>query len=152
LAFEEYRLRWQLGDNPSRPDYQSRWGVNVEGWPSGADERSRTARAPGAEAEPEPPVPVEVAAAFPEFQFLGELGQGAFGRVYLAKQRGMAGRQVVLKVAASVAVETDLLSQLQHTNVVPVYSVHHTPTLHGVCMPYLGRTTLADVLRDLRGR
>jgi serine/threonine protein kinase len=152
LAFEEYRLRFQLGDNPSRREYQRRWGVRVEGWPAGSDERSRTSLLPAADSEAVAAVPAELAATFPEFLFLAELGEGAFGRVYLAKQKGLAGRQVVLKVAASVAVETHLLAQLQHTNVVPVYSVHHTATLHAVCMPYLGPTTLADVLLDLRGR
>ncbi|MCA1686885.1 MAG: serine/threonine protein kinase, partial [Planctomycetia bacterium] len=38
------------------------------------------------------------------------------------------------------------------TNVVPVYSVHRRGPLQAVCMPYLGATTLADTLADLRSQ
>src|SRR5262249_36764565 len=33
-----------------------------------------------------------------------------------------------------------------------IYSVHHAGRLQAVCMPYFGRITLADVLRDLARR
>src|SRR5262249_9142922 len=39
---------------------------------------------------------------------------------------------------------------LQHTNIVPVYSVHRTGPLQVLCMPYFGATTLAVVVRELR--
>jgi hypothetical protein len=38
------------------------------------------------------------------------------------------------------------LALLRHPNVVPVYSVHRCGALQVICMPYLGRTTLADLL------
>src|SRR5262249_42197067 len=41
-------------------------------------------------------------------------------------------------------------ARLQHTNIVPIYSVHREGALQAVCMPYLGTTTLAHLLRDLR--
>lgn len=84
------------------------------------------------------------------FQIQSELGRGAFGRVYLARQGDLADRPVALKVSADVASETHALAQLQHTNIVPIYSVHRSGLLQAVCMPYLGSTTLADVLKDLR--
>jgi serine/threonine protein kinase/Tfp pilus assembly protein PilF len=101
----------------------------------------------------------EVAATAPEvgteflgFRLVAELGRGAFGRVYLALQETLANRQVVLKVSADMAGEAATLAQLLHTNVVPVYSIHDAAPLQAVCMPYLGRTTLADILKDITGR
>ena len=42
------------------------------------------------------------------------------------------------------------LARLQHTNVVPVYSVHDDGPVQVICMPYLGRVTIADLLREYR--
>ncbi|MFO0957414.1 MAG: protein kinase [Isosphaeraceae bacterium] len=84
------------------------------------------------------------------FRLEGELGRGAFGRVYLARQSDLNDRPVALKVSADTASETHALAQLQHTNIVPIYSVHRLGDLQAVCMPYLGHTTLADVLDDVR--
>ena len=84
------------------------------------------------------------------FHLCAELGRGAFGSVYLARQGDLANRLVALKVSADVSGETRVLAQLQHTNIVPVYSVHRSGPLQAVCMPYLGATTLADTLADLK--
>jgi eukaryotic-like serine/threonine-protein kinase len=91
-----------------------------------------------------------IGSEFLGFRLQEELGRGAFGRVYLARQTDMADRLVALKVSADVAQETNALAQLQHTNIVPIYSVHRSGPLQAVCMPYLGSTTLADVLCELR--
>jgi len=92
-------------------------------------------------------------AAFPQpgSEFLGfhlvrELGRGAFARVYLARQSGLANRPVALKVSVDLWGEAQMLAQLQHTNVVPLYSVHHASPFQLVCMPYLGAGTLEDVI------
>jgi serine/threonine protein kinase/tetratricopeptide (TPR) repeat protein len=87
---------------------------------------------------------------FHGFHLDAELGRGAFGRVFLARQGELAGRKVALKVSADVADESQTLAQLQHTNIVPVYSIHHTGPFRVVCMPYLGATTLGDVIRSVR--
>lgn len=101
----------------------------------------------------------EAAATLPEAggEFLGfkleeELGRGAFGRVYLARQGDLAGRPVALKIAYDVAGESRTLAQLQHTNIMPIYSFHKAGPFQAVCMPYFGRTTLAEVVRNVRGR
>jgi serine/threonine protein kinase/Tfp pilus assembly protein PilF len=86
------------------------------------------------------------------FHLIDELGRGAFGRVFLAQQRDLANRPVALKVATDLLGEPQMLAKLQHTNIVPVYSVHHAPPFHAVCMPYFGSTTLADVTRHLSHR
>jgi serine/threonine protein kinase len=85
------------------------------------------------------------------FRVRGELGRGAFACVYLAQQMDLAGRTVVLKVSGIEGDEPQTLAQLQHTNIVPIYSVHESPhrNLRAVCMPYFGGATLSRVLDQL---
>jgi len=92
----------------------------------------------------------EPGADFLGFRLVDELGRGAFARVYLARQGDLADRPVALKVSATLCDESQTLAQLQHTNIVPIYSVHTCGTLHAVCMPYFGATTLADIVGGLR--
>jgi serine/threonine protein kinase len=87
----------------------------------------------------------DVGQQFDGFELLQELGRGAFGRVFLALQTDLAHRYVVLKISARAPGEPEVLARLQHTNVVPIYSVHRQGPLQAVCMPYFGGTTLADV-------
>jgi serine/threonine protein kinase/Tfp pilus assembly protein PilF len=91
---------------------------------------------------------------FLDFQLVLELGRGAFARVYLATEPRLGGRLVALKVAWHGGAEAEILGRLQHPNVVPVHSVHAVPNtnLTAVCMPYLGSTTLSDVLDKLHAR
>ena len=86
------------------------------------------------------------------FRLIEELGRGAFGRVYLARQGDLAGRPVALKVACDIADESQTLAQMQHTNIVPIYSFHRVGQFQAVCMPYFGRTTLAHVVRHISDR
>jgi serine/threonine protein kinase/Flp pilus assembly protein TadD len=80
------------------------------------------------------------------FQLEEALGRGAFARVYLARQEALANRLVVLKVTTVHTDEPQTLARLRHTNIVPVYSVHESGAVQVVCMPYLGRITLAQVI------
>jgi tetratricopeptide (TPR) repeat protein len=41
---------------------------------------------------------------------------------------------------------------MQHTNIVPIYSFHRAGPFQAVCMPYFGRTTLAQIVKHLGGR
>jgi serine/threonine protein kinase/tetratricopeptide (TPR) repeat protein len=86
-----------------------------------------------------------------DFRLRKELGRGAFARVFLAEQAGLADRPVVLKVSAIDGDEPQTLAQLQHTNIVPIYSVHEDARagLRAVCMPYFGGDSLSRVLRTL---
>ncbi len=94
----------------------------------------------------------EAGTEFLGFRLISELGRGAFGRVYLAKQGDLAGRSVALKVAADVFDESQTLAKLQHTNIVPIYSIHKSGKLQAVCMPYFGTTTLADILSHVESQ
>jgi serine/threonine protein kinase/lipoprotein NlpI len=217
LAFEEFRLRRQAGEDPSPLEYRRRFGADTLDWPSSfldaidgdspaPDPACGSLPAPGGPAAGDVAAaatayrayrdsrgddPAHLEAAFasrgvapepaelfreldrsdsdladglaravtglpaPGSKFLGfrlesELGRGAFGRVYLARQSALAHRPVALKISADVLGETNALAQLQHTNIVPIYSVHRSGPLQAVCMPFLGSNTFADVLRELK--
>jgi serine/threonine protein kinase/tetratricopeptide (TPR) repeat protein len=83
------------------------------------------------------------------FRLRQELGRGAFARVFLAEQAALAGRPVVVKVSAIEGEEPQTLAQLQHTHIVPIYSVHEdVPAgVRAVCMPYFGGASLSRVLQ-----
>jgi serine/threonine protein kinase len=100
---------------------------------------------------PTPCLP-EAGDSFLGFRLLRELGRGAFGRVFLARQGDLADRPVVLKIASNLRGEVRTLAQLQHTNVVPLFSVHWADPFQAVCMPYLGATTLEHVLAHVQAR
>jgi serine/threonine protein kinase/tetratricopeptide (TPR) repeat protein len=217
IAFEEFRLRRQAGEDPSPLEYRRRFGADTLDWPSSfldsleggsgehasapGDPQARGVAGAGdvataaiayreyrdtrggdpARLEAEftsrgiPPGPAElfldldrsdsnladrlaravtgfptVGSTFLGFRLESELGRGAFGRVYLARQGDLANRPVALKISADVIGETHALAQLRHTNIVPIYSVHRSGPLQAVCMPYLGSGTFADVLRELK--
>lgn len=151
VAFEEYRLRHLAGEPVSLSDYRSRYGVD---WPTasarrlGAVDGDRSGRVAERLSDELP----AVGSRFLDFQLLRELGQGAFGRVYLAAQGELACRYVVLKISARHWTESQTLARLQHANIVPIYSYHRRGPLHAVCMPFFGATTLADVIGELAGR
>ncbi len=91
---------------------------------------------------------------FVGFRVVRELGRGAFARVYLATEPALGGRSVVLKVGMHGNAEAGILGRLRHDNIVPVYAMRED-LLTGrtvVCMPYLGATTLADVLEHAFAR
>jgi serine/threonine protein kinase/Flp pilus assembly protein TadD len=85
------------------------------------------------------------------FRLRHQLGRGAFASVYLAEQRDLACRPVVLKISAAEGIEHQTLARLQHTNIVPIFSVHEhrEAGLRAVCMPYFGGATLFSVLERL---
>jgi serine/threonine protein kinase/regulator of sirC expression with transglutaminase-like and TPR domain len=215
IAFEEFRLRRQAGEDPSPLEYRRRFGADTLDWPSsfldsldgdfgdcstpgdpeaagGAaagdlataatayreyrDNRSDPARLEAAlTSRGVPPGQAElfldlhlsdssladrvaravtgfppVGSMFLGFQLESELGRGAFGRVYLARQGGLANRSVALKISADGFSETHALAQLRHTNIVPIYSIHRSGPLYAICMPYVGSGTFADILRGLK--
>src|SRR5262249_31391351 len=86
------------------------------------------------------------------FRLRGELGRGAFARVFLAEQSSLADRPVVLKISGIEGTEPQTLAQLQHTHIVPINSIHEDPAagLRAVCMPYFGGASLSRVLEALR--
>jgi serine/threonine protein kinase/Flp pilus assembly protein TadD len=84
------------------------------------------------------------------FELLRLLGKGSFARVYLGKETALGNRLVALKVSQVESAEAEILGRLRHDNIVPVYSIQKDPYtgFNIVCMPFLGKTTLHDVLNS----
>ena len=101
-------------------------------------------------ASPGEMVDMIVGRRFLSFEILAELGAGIGGRVFLARQPALAERNVVLKVTRQKTIEAQRLASLQHSNIVPVYSVHDGEKLSAICMPYLGSTMLSHWVQHLR--
>jgi serine/threonine protein kinase len=82
------------------------------------------------------------------FQVLEKLGQGALASVYLCTDEDVAHRQVIVKAGRAASLEAHTLGLLKHPNIVPIYSApRHSPTEPAVlCMPFLGRSTLFDLI------
>ncbi|MSR58354.1 MAG: tetratricopeptide repeat protein [Planctomycetaceae bacterium] len=88
------------------------------------------------------------------YDLLDQLGEGAFSRVFLAQEQSLGGRQVVLKVTPLGSREARTLAELAHPQIVPVYSVRRDEDrgLTGICMPFLSRMTLFDVVDGVFAR
>lgn len=82
-----------------------------------------------------------------DFELAGFLGQGAFSKVYLARQKSLGGRYVAIKVVNQPLREASHLARLQHTGIVPLYSCHRVRDKWILCMPYSGSATLADWMK-----
>ncbi len=148
LAYTEYRQRVDQGETLDAEEFARRFPslqhslflfIEVqkllEQDPAFADTQSL-------HAWPEP------GQSFLGFSLVSELGRGAFARVFLATEPALGDRPVALKLSPGGNPEAEMLGKLRHANIVPVYSVQNDPQsgLTAVCMPYLGRTTLCDVL------
>jgi len=86
------------------------------------------------------------------FHLAKELGHGIRGRVFLASQPALADRPVVLKISSCDGGEHLSLARLQHTHIVPLYSVQDVVdrNLRILCMPYFGGATLSQIAERLR--
>lgn len=114
-------------------------------------EQSRLDAADGAVCLREPSWPA-VGEVVEGYTLLDELGRGAFARVFLARQSDLANRHVAVKISRRRTAEPQRMARLQHENIVPIFSLIEWSGLQLICMPYLGRETLADLLRTQRGR
>jgi serine/threonine protein kinase/tetratricopeptide (TPR) repeat protein len=154
IAYEEFRLRRQDGEPVEAAEYTERYAVETSGWPAVNGGLTRSVLPCGSWPGVAGAARDTTAGSFPrvgerfaDFELVELLGQGAFGVVFRARQQDLARRDVVLKVTAPRSVEPERLARLQHTNIVPIYSVHCDRELLGICMPFLGRRTLVDFLR-----
>jgi serine/threonine protein kinase len=148
LAYEEYRWRQRAGQRLSAGGFSQRFPALQRSLFLLIQVHSLLEQEPVLrEAQEAVPWP-RVGDCFLGFLLTAELGRGTFGRVYLARDSALGNREVALKLAPGGGEEAGLLGKLHHTNIVPVYSVQHDETtgLSAFCMPYLGRSTLADVL------
>ena len=86
-----------------------------------------------------------------DFEIISQLGRGAAGTVYLARQRSL-DRRVALKITRDVGSEALTMASLEHPHIVQVFSetveLQHSRRL--LCMQYVAGTTLAAVIQKLR--
>ena len=153
IAFEEFRLR-NINQEKIPPEViASRYDVSILDWPEVEFENGVSTTIRSAQAELKLnrgtlPAPGD---KFEEFRIIGRLGEGAYGTVMLAQQDDLAGRLMVLKFVPAVSQEDSFLARLQHTNIVPVYSIHGNDCFKAICMPFMGVATLQDLNRGLVG-
>ncbi len=154
LLFQDYRQRSLRGEAPSIEEYERRFPEQADSL-AGLFRRQDFLHSVGAASDPTPPLalPPVGAEAF-GFHLRHQLGEGAFARVFLAEQAELAGRPVVLKISDTSSDEPQTLAQLQHTHIVPIYSVHEDRAagLRAVCMPYFGGACLSRVLQAVQDR
>lgn len=144
LVLEEVQLRRAAGEHPRWDDYRQRFpdlAATIGKWLAGGDTNAFS----GATSKvPELTIGEQV----DDFFILKQLGQGAFARVYLARQESMQ-RLVALKATSRGSEEPQALSQLDHANVVRVYDqreIADPPTIL-LYMQYLAGGTLADCIK-----
>jgi len=154
LLFEEYLQRCRHGEEPNPTEYEERFPSQKAAF-AGVARQQEFLRAMGS-AESGSGLSLglpEVGTQVFGFLLCQELGRGSFARVFLAEQIALAGRPVVVKVSAIDGDEPQTLATLQHTNIVPIYSVHEDAAagLRVVCMPYFGGASLSRVLEAVFG-
>ena len=97
-----------------------------------------------------------------DYRLIREIGRGGMGVVYEAEQASL-GRRVALKVLSFAAVldarqlqrfrnEAQAAAQLQHTHIVPVYSVGCERGVHYYAMQYIDGLPLSAVIREFRSQ
>ncbi len=147
LAFEEYRLRLMSAEPVDSGVFARKYNVDTSQWPKSAANSQKT---PETELDSGVRIRLSPGESLLDFQIVGELGRGTFSRVYLARQTSLSGRLVVLKISSVRLREAERLARLQHTNIVPIYSVHEYQQHSVLCMPWFGSATLKDVIESLR--
>ena len=85
-----------------------------------------------------------------DFEIIRVLGKGAFGRVYLVRQMSL-GRLAALKVSPNYGHEGRTMAQLEHENIVQVFSESLSPDgkRRMLCMQYIAGSTLEDVVQSM---
>lgn len=158
LGFEEYRARMSRG----LPIELERWDwiphIEEDSWfkrVGSQDSSRRNELSPSR--FPNSPLVANVAkgkldlrigGTFDGFHLVAMLGRGAFSEVFLATQPELASRYVALKIVRRTLNEPGNLARLQHTGIIPLYSIHRIREYTALCMPYFGAATLADWFRN----
>ncbi|WP_337175797.1 protein kinase [Paludisphaera sp.] len=157
LVYREYRMAAEAGLEPSMSAYLERFPEH-----RGALERLLTLDAAcpdsllgrlGALDGDDDPLPIAGDAIGP-YVLERELGEGAFARVFLARQADLADRPVVVKITTRPTREPWLLARARHPNIVEVLTHAEVDdgALQLIAMPFLGGASLAAVLARRRSR
>ena len=153
LAYEEYCLRTESGERIAPSTFCERFPTYRHSLERLLEVHQYLQADPAAAALLKEPKWPAAGDEFPGFENGEELGRGAIGRVFLARQPALGSRPVVLKLSVGGAAEAETLGRLAHPGVVPIFSVEEDAAtgLTAICMPYLGTATLCDVLDRVGG-
>lgn len=159
LAYEEYRIKRSLGETIEPAEFCGRFPgcagelremiavhqLLVDEHPSLLDAIQ------GAVVTSEPQWP-SVGSEWEGLRLIEELGRGAVARVFLAEEMSAGNRRVSVKVTPQESREPALQGPLSHANIMPLFSVRKSSDARFqiLIMPYWGRATLCDVIRDAR--
>jgi serine/threonine protein kinase len=147
LVLEELQLRKADGEQPQLDEYRARFpdlAVTLGRFLLNTDDQRFRGSSHAVPA-------LTLGTQVDDFQIMKELGEGAFARVYLARQVSMH-RLVALKATQRGSDEPQSLSQLDHRNVVRVYDQRQCidPPVILLYMQYVAGGTLADVIKKLK--
>lgn len=148
IGFEDYRARKSRGLDVHSDRWRQFHAIRRASWFDGLMQKEEPHRGTNRNAAvlPSATDTPQVGQRFGEFELLGMLGRGAFSEVFLATQPGLASRHIALKVVRRQFDEPAHLARLQHSGIVPLYSLHRIGNYSALCMPYCGAATLADWL------
>jgi serine/threonine protein kinase len=119
LIYEEYRIRRSAGERVEPAEYLRRFAGQAEELARLFKEPTSAASTTMAASLHRVP-DIGVGEAIDDFDLLSSVGEGAFARVFLARQRSMQ-RLVALKVSDDQGEEPQTLAQLDHPHIVRVY-------------------------------
>jgi len=94
-----------------------------------------------------------------QYQVVGALAHGGLGWIYLAQDRAVSDRWVVLKgllnsgdeaAVAAAVVEQRFLAQVEHPNIVKIYNFVTHQRAGYIVMEYVGGPSLKQVLKQRR--
>ncbi|HET6882154.1 MAG TPA: serine/threonine-protein kinase [Pirellulales bacterium] len=149
LVVEEYQARRQHGEVVVVQEYERRFASHAQQIKRlllDADRAPSTALAPATSLDE-----LDAGQQIDDFDLILRVGQGAFGRVFLARQRSMQ-RLVALKVSADRSNEPQTMAQLDHPHIVRVFDQRLVKErdLRLLYMQYVAGGTLQNVISYLR--
>ncbi len=149
LIYEEQHIRKQNGDAIEPGEYERRFPQQAKDLVKLLE--ATTSKATTALFKGEKLTDIEAGQTLDDFDLLAQLGKGAFGTVFLARQRSMQ-RLVALKITGDRGVEGQTLSQLDHPHIVRVYDqrVLADRKLRLLYMQYVAGGTLQQVAERVR--
>ncbi|WP_337177196.1 protein kinase [Paludisphaera sp.] len=150
LVYEEFCLREERGESLDVDSFCDRYPAWKDSLASQLGYHKLLSRAAGF-APPKPTFP-EVGDRFEEFTLLAQIGKGGYSRVFLASDRSLGGKRVVVKVSIDRGQEAETQGALDHPHIVPVNSVVYRPDqgLRALSMPFRPGLPLDEVIRRVR--